>query len=59
MWPSNRKPIPKSPEEEEFLRLLSALAPQERRAFAREELRYRHLRRRWWQRDENGLRLLS
>jgi hypothetical protein len=59
MWLSNRKPIPQNPEEEQFLRLLAALAPQERRAFSRAELRYKHLRRRWWLRDENGLRLLS
>jgi hypothetical protein len=59
MWPNNREPTPQNPEEEQVLRLLSALAPQERRAFTREELRWRHLRRRWWQRDENGVRLLG
>lgn len=59
MWLNNRRPTPQNPEEEEFLQLLSALAPQERRMFTREELRWRHLRRRWWLRDENGVRLVK
>jgi hypothetical protein len=58
MW-RNHRPAPQNPEEEEFLRLLSALDAQERRAFTREELRWRHLRRRWWVRDEGGVRVLK
>ncbi|NLS77220.1 MAG: hypothetical protein GXY76_08175 [Chloroflexi bacterium] len=48
------KPEPRNEQEAEFLALLSRLSPQERRAFARQELTRHRLRRRWWIIREGG-----
>lgn len=50
---------PRNEQEAEFLVLLSRLSPQERRAFAREQLTRHRLRRRWWIREGGQVRLLK